>query len=140
MTGLIFHYRMLGAPTARALDPNISWKKHLNALYGASVLIMVRSIFRVVEYIQGYDGYLLQHEWYLYVFDAVLMLAVMVLFNVVHPSEVKAMLKGGKYSAKAGLELRTWDPIPGETQPVGYPSSKSAKSNQAYIQSIGSEI
>ncbi|KAH7385508.1 RTA1 like protein-domain-containing protein [Phaeosphaeria sp. MPI-PUGE-AT-0046c] len=66
----------------------LPWKRHLYNLYLTSGLIMVRSIFRVVEYLQGNAGYLLSHEVFLYVFDAVLMLAVMVLFNWSHPSEV----------------------------------------------------
>lgn len=49
---------------------------------------MFRSVFRVVEYLQGNAGYLLSREVFLYIFDAVLMLAVMVLFNWVHPSQV----------------------------------------------------
>ena len=49
---------------------------------------MVRSVFRAIEYLQGDDGYLLAREAYLYVFDAVLMLIVMLLFNVVHPAEL----------------------------------------------------
>ena len=63
---------------------------------------MVRSIFRVVEYLQGFSGYLLEHEIYLYIFDAVLMLTVMVVFILIHPSEVNALLKGGK-AAKGRL-------------------------------------
>jgi len=45
----------------------------------------------------GTNGYLLRHELFLYVFDAFLMLIVMVIYNLVHPSEVTAMLKGGKW-------------------------------------------
>lgn len=59
---------------------------------------MVQSLFRVVEYIEGNDGYLLRHEYYLYIFDAMLMFCVMVLFNVVHPSEVQELLQGGVVS------------------------------------------
>ena len=66
----------------------LPWKRHLYNLYFTSGLIMFRSIFRVVEYIQGNAGYLLSHEVFLYIFDAVLMLAVMIMFNWVHPSEV----------------------------------------------------
>jgi hypothetical protein len=67
---------------------NLPWKRHLYNLYLTSGLIMVRSIFRIIEYLQGNAGYLLSHEVYLYIFDAVLMVAVMVLFNWFHPSEV----------------------------------------------------
>ena len=46
------------------------WKKHMVSLYIVSVLIFVRSIVRVVEYLQGYDGFLMTHEVFIYVFDA----------------------------------------------------------------------
>jgi hypothetical protein len=71
------------------------WRKHLMALFLGSVLIMVRSLFRIIEYLQGFSGYLLSHEVYLYIFDAVLMWAVMVLFNLLHPSEIIALVSGG---------------------------------------------
>lgn len=67
---------------------DLPWKRHLYNLYITSGLIMVRSLFRVIEYLQGNAGYLLSHEVFLYVFDAVLMLAVMMLFNWFHPSKV----------------------------------------------------
>lgn len=66
----------------------LPWKRHMYALYIASTLIMIRSIFRVVEYLQGNNGYLLRHEIFLYIFDALLMFVVMVLLNWVHPSQV----------------------------------------------------
>jgi hypothetical protein len=53
---------------------------------------MVRSIFRAAEYIEGNAGYLLRHEIFLYVFDAVLMLIVVVVFIWIHPSEVTEAL------------------------------------------------
>lgn len=56
---------------------------------------MIRSTLRVAEYVQGFDGYILGHEVFLYVFDAVLMVFVMVIFNVVHPSEVVTLMRGG---------------------------------------------
>lgn len=71
----------------------LSWKKHIYALFGTSVLIMVRSVFRAIEYLQGSNGYILSREAYLYVFDAMLMLAVMVIFHFLHPSEVMSFFK-----------------------------------------------
>jgi hypothetical protein len=66
----------------------LPWKRHLIALYVSSGLILVRSVFRVIEYLMGNAGYLLKHELYLFVFDAVLMFVVMVVFNFIHPSEI----------------------------------------------------
>jgi SNF family Na+-dependent transporter len=90
-----FNVAMHKVPTSRS-QSGVPWRKHLRTLYVASVLIMIRSVFRVVEYLQGFDGYLLSHEQFLYIFDAVLMMCVMVIFNMVHPSEVVALLRGGK--------------------------------------------
>jgi hypothetical protein len=81
------------ASTAPIHSPSLSiqqlpWERHMYTLYVASALIMFRSVFRVVEYLQGNNGYLLRHELFLYIFDALLMLAVMVLFNMNHPAQV----------------------------------------------------
>lgn len=62
------------------------WRQTMRMLYGVSALIVVRSVFRIVEYIMGYGGYLLRNEWPLYVFDAVLMSGVMGLFLWRFPS------------------------------------------------------
>lgn len=87
-----FHWRISRNPTPESLRQPGSifcyWKTLLYALYAASGLILVRSTFRTIEYIQGNAGYLLRHEFYLYVFDGLLMLAVTVIFNVEHPSNV----------------------------------------------------
>lgn len=93
-----FHLCLIRHNKQKQITPRttvVHWRKHLYVLYAASGLIMVRSIFRVVEYLMGNDGYLLRHEYYLYVFDATLMVAVMVLFNVVHPSELTRVYNDG---------------------------------------------
>jgi hypothetical protein len=75
------------------------------AFYAGSMLAMIHSVFRAVEYLQGFDRYLLRHEAYLYIFDATLMFLVMVLFNWIHPSEISAILNerntGKGYSMEA---------------------------------------
>lgn len=66
----------------------LPWTRQMHILYIASGWIMVRNAFRVVEYLQGNNYYLLRHEVYLYNFDGLLMLVVICLFNRVHPAEV----------------------------------------------------
>jgi hypothetical protein len=58
-------------------------------LYIVSALIMVRSIFRVIEYILGQSGYPLKHEWTLYIFDSVPMLFVTIIFFLRYPSQLE---------------------------------------------------
>ncbi|KAH6896812.1 RTA1 like protein [Thelonectria olida] len=86
VTTVTFQLRMRECPTRESEDPNVPWEARIYMLYAVSGLIMVRSVFRVVEFIMGHDGYLLQHEWPLYLFDCVLMFAVMVIFFVRTPS------------------------------------------------------
>ena len=93
---LRFHLQINRNPTPEADQPSNPWRKHIWALYISSVLILIRSIVKAIDNIQGNNGYLLRHEVFVYAFDSALMLVVLVLFNFVHPSEVKAYLRGGK--------------------------------------------
>jgi len=88
VVAIIFHYRINKAPTQLSQTVNVPWMRYLWVLYGGSLLIMIRNLFRVIEYSQGQDGYLLSTETWLYVFDASLMLINMVLFQVLHPSKI----------------------------------------------------
>jgi len=98
----IFHLRYRRCETMD--EPAVPWKKHMWTLYVTSMLILVRSVFRAVEYIQGHDGVLLKKEVWLYFFDAALMWQVLVAFLLVHPSEVNVLLgRGEKMARKAGL-------------------------------------
>lgn len=87
----LFHYRFMRSNAQPAGAHQLPWRRHMHVLYIASGLIMIRSVFRVVEYLQGNNGFLLRHEYFLYIFDAVLMLVVMCLFNWSHPAEVTDM-------------------------------------------------
>jgi hypothetical protein len=93
VVAISFHRRLTLVPTIQSRS-DFPWKKNIWTMYAASFLIMVRSVFRVIEYLQGNDGSLLQHEYYIYALDALLMLAVMVIFNVIHPSGITGWVKG----------------------------------------------
>ncbi|KAI0024849.1 RTA1 like protein-domain-containing protein [Xylariomycetidae sp. FL0641] len=84
----IFHRRMQQAPTAASQAVGVPWAKYLWVLYTVSALILVRSIFRVIEYCQGYQGSLQGHEYWLYIFDAMLMILACIILNVFHPSKI----------------------------------------------------
>ncbi|KAF3017113.1 hypothetical protein E8E14_009132 [Neopestalotiopsis sp. 37M] len=85
---VVFHLRLHRAPTPKSLTTSAPWQKLLWVLYGTSVLIMIRSVFRMIEYAQGNDGALLQKEAYSYVLDALLMIIVAGCFAWFHPSNV----------------------------------------------------
>ena len=132
MVAGIFHYRLVNDlplqkrygpsmlfrfkkayQTEKCSKPSISqeslsdlpWKRHLFNLYFASALIMIRSTFRVIEYIGGNAGYLLSHEVFLYVFDAMLMLFVMLSFNLYHPSQATDICQK-RQKFRSALELQ----------------------------------
>lgn len=90
----IFHRRMTKEPIVKATDPRIRWQTYLIALYVASVLIWVRSLFRVIEFIEGNDGHLMRSEVWVFVFDGLLMATVLVWFSWFHPSEIGLLLRG----------------------------------------------
>ncbi|KAK1634841.1 RTA1 like protein-domain-containing protein [Colletotrichum phormii] len=84
----VLHIRIALKPTTKSLHTNIPWQKLIWMLYFSSLLIMVRSIFRMIEYAQGHDGSLIQKEIYICVLDALLMTVVSIVFSVYHPSSI----------------------------------------------------
>ncbi|KAH8645438.1 RTA1 like protein-domain-containing protein [Xylariales sp. PMI_506] len=83
----VFHLRMRATPTIESNDPLLRWNLFLNILYVTSALILVRQIVRVAEFVEGFEGYIILHEAFLYVFDAVPMAAVMLVFSIWYPSQ-----------------------------------------------------
>lgn len=55
VTGL-FHIRIKQASRTNSVSVAVRWEHYLWILYGVSAFILVRSLFRVIEYCQGYDG------------------------------------------------------------------------------------
>ncbi|KAK0373304.1 RTA1 [Colletotrichum limetticola] len=82
ITTILFHHRISRKPTSVAIEGIVPWRRYLWVLYITSLIILVRSVFRVIEYLQGNRGYLISHEIFLYIFDTVLMVAVMAIFLV----------------------------------------------------------
>jgi RTA1 like protein len=88
----VFHLRF--RKTQSIETPQIRWQRTIGMLYLTSAGIMTRNIFRTIQYVMGQDGYALTHEWYLYIFDSLLMFAVMAIFwwygpETVAPPHVK---------------------------------------------------
>jgi hypothetical protein len=120
LCAVVFHLRMRQNPTPSArpasspsetgtregegeIDANPKWLPTMHMLYTISILIFIRSIFRIVEFLGGQDGYLLRHEWTLYVFDGIPMFVVCVVFFVAYPSHLAAAPSAG--DDEAALEL-----------------------------------
>ncbi|KAJ5203147.1 hypothetical protein N7449_005226 [Penicillium cf. viridicatum] len=114
LTAVIFHVRIRSGPTQQTIEARQdhslciirSWESVLWGLYISSILILIRSVFRLIEYAQGNDGYLISHEAFMYVFDATLMFFAMVAMNVLHPSVILSLThKDGRGSMEPSRSL-----------------------------------
>jgi hypothetical protein len=90
---------MLASPTEASMVVNMPWSRYMMIMYAVNVLITIRSVYRVIEYMQGPQGVLQGHEAYLYAFDSSLMLICSVIFNVFHPTQI---IVGGKKDKMEG--------------------------------------
>lgn len=79
---------VLAGSTGNSRSSERGWTTVMWSLYAVSSLIVIRSIFRLIEYSAGNAGFLISHEVFLYIFDAVLMLSVLVVLAIWHPSSV----------------------------------------------------
>ncbi|OOQ81746.1 putative RTA1 domain protein [Penicillium brasilianum] len=76
-----------------------TWKALIKLLFGAAFIIILRCIYRIIEFAQGTEGYFSTHEIYMYIFDAAPMFVVQAMFHCVHagdvfPSSIAAPLEG----------------------------------------------
>ncbi|KAJ4212404.1 hypothetical protein NW759_011792 [Fusarium solani] len=86
---LVFHLRYKAHLTDNFAVSDVPWKSCLHMLYWTSMMVLVRNVFRVIEYIMDKEGYLQQYEWPTFVFDSVLMFLVMVAFYIWYPSNLQ---------------------------------------------------
>lgn len=84
-----YHYKIRQASATRPLSSATPLDRYMIMLYSVSLLIALRNIFRAIEYATGSDGYILTHEWTLYVFDAALMAVVMAVCVAWYGSEIQ---------------------------------------------------
>lgn len=96
LTAAVFEVRMARQRVPVSLELQSIWRRHMMALCFTSVLILIRSVVRVVEYLMGYDSYMMKQEVFIYVFDALLMFIVVFTLNWIHPSEINCALGRGK--------------------------------------------
>jgi hypothetical protein len=70
-----------------------TWIQLFWLLIAAAAVIIVRCVYRVIEFAQGYNGYLITHEIWMWVGDSTPMCLVQTAFHVVHAGDV--FLTGG---------------------------------------------
>ncbi|GAA6062003.1 hypothetical protein JCM10212_006078 [Sporobolomyces blumeae] len=87
-------------------EPITDWRKLWYLLILSSVGIIVRSVFRIVEYTQGYDGYIPTHEGYFWLLDALPLWLGMTLYSIVWPGR----FIDGAQTVRSGFDDGTSSP------------------------------
>ena len=109
VVAVVFHRRYRGLQQMqKPISMRAPWQTTLLVLYLASGFILVRSVVRVAEFVEGFDGYIILHEIFLYLFDAVPMLAVSILYLIWYPSDLSVRISAAKdeeTDTGSGIEL-----------------------------------
>ncbi|KAJ5676811.1 RTA-like protein [Penicillium maclennaniae] len=90
----VFHYRITKSPTIKSTNERQMTRGQGWQQRNWVTVLMALSIFRLIEYKYGFDGYLMTHEVFGYIFDALLMFVAMVVMNVYHPAVILGNGKG----------------------------------------------
>ena len=110
----LFHYRIKREPTVLSSHSDAAWQRFLLVLYSTSILILIRSLFRMIEYLLGHDSILQSSEIYIYTFDALLMAAVAFMFNFFHPYKFLAAARKPSLDLSGSeIHLGSYDTVPG---------------------------
>jgi len=104
VVAFLYHIRVRPHLRNMSRAATLPWQRYLLMLYAVSLLILVRNVFRVIEYAMGSGGYLLTHEWTLYVFDACLMTVVMGVSLAWYRSDLKPSPSRTLGSAGGGVQ------------------------------------
>ncbi|KAL0934856.1 rta1 domain-containing protein [Colletotrichum truncatum] len=83
---ILMRYHKLSRALAVA-DAPAGWFNVLKAVYASSILILIRCIYRMIEFAEGPDGYTMTHEWIFWVLEGLTMAIAIVVFCVWHPSK-----------------------------------------------------
>ncbi|KAK8207079.1 RTA1 like protein-domain-containing protein [Phyllosticta capitalensis] len=120
------HARLRRSPTPNmCAEPGVNWLGHFIVLEIAAVMLIVRSIVRGIEFVGGTSGFVGSHEVFIYLFDGVPMLEVMVGFLVLHPGRlVRDVRKRLQRQTDVQMSLRD-----GATPP-SYSESRSLEENR----------
>ncbi|PWY98612.1 LOW QUALITY PROTEIN: hypothetical protein BCV70DRAFT_227931 [Testicularia cyperi] len=72
----------------------------VSGLYFSSLFVIIRSVYRIIEFAQGYDGYLVSHEIYLFVLDAAPLVLAVGIWVVMWPSYLLEKVLDQRFASK----------------------------------------
>ena len=93
--GILFQLASIGVFTVLGVIflirvRKVGFERNLQLLVAATslsvVVILVRSVYRAIELLQGWSGFLITHEPYFIVLDGAMMVVAVSVFNVLHPA------------------------------------------------------
>ncbi|KAL5590760.1 hypothetical protein FOBRF1_014317 [Fusarium oxysporum] len=85
----LYLYIRIRQETGPFLDSSlVRWRRYFRTIEAVTIIMIIRSIVRAVEYLQGQGGFVISHEVFIYLFDASLMFLVMLLFLIIHPGRL----------------------------------------------------
>lgn len=77
-----FHRRANNAGVLSKKLRTVLW-----VMYVSAIIVTIRCIYRLVEYIEGWDSWIYKNEVYFYIFEAAIMLINTALLNLFHPGK-----------------------------------------------------
>ena len=95
------------------------WRQFLYVLYLTSFLLLIRQIYRVIEFAQGFTGYLAAHEVYFYIFDTLLIFFAYIAYGIIFPGN--GYLPPNRNDTFATLENTYQNPRKVSSLPVNTP-------------------
>ncbi|KAH8698919.1 RTA1 like protein-domain-containing protein [Talaromyces proteolyticus] len=107
LVALKFHRRLAASPTNIVIQtPEVSWKRYMWVMYAACLALSIRNLFRTIQFgtAKGISSGqkkdpLGQYEVFIYVFDAFLMVIVILTLSIYHPG---LLIKKWRWSSRSG--------------------------------------
>ncbi|KAK6454488.1 RTA1 like protein-domain-containing protein [Scheffersomyces xylosifermentans] len=111
VTESTFYIRMEHKPNSISQSgeafPNkfVNWRSYCYVLFNSSMLILVRSIYRAIEFIQGESGSIARNQTLLYLFDSAMMSVAVILLLAFNIPDYLVLHEGkfGDTSESAGI-------------------------------------
>lgn len=88
-----------------------NWRLLLRVLEVSIILLLIRSVYRFIEYTEGYGGFLMQHELYFLIFDGVMMLLTQLLYNLVYPAKTLIKMKKKESPGTEMHQVKLLEPL-----------------------------
>ncbi|MCJ1252227.1 hypothetical protein MMC24_000031 [Lignoscripta atroalba] len=106
----LFVLVLLRAQKVEGLSLTRGIKLTVGATTFAIALIYARSVYRTVELLQGWSGYLITHESYFIALDGTMMVLAVVVYNVLNPAWLLTSPSGRAVGEKRGGPVDTSSP------------------------------